>query len=292
MNIAVIGGGSLGLLLSSYLTENHKVTLYVRRAEQRDLILTKGISLKKNGTTKLAKVACALIDDLDEHDVYFICVKQTHIDRLLPALERLPETSKIVFLQNGMGHINKIDRLRAEVYVGVVEHGATRTSDREVSHLGVGKIKISPFKTTKNETALLEANLDERDFPVETVDDWEALLKAKLLINAVINPLTALFDVHNGAIVENAHIKHLAQKLTEETSQVLGFHYDEAWQHVMRVAENTKENTSSMRADILNRRETEIDAISGYLLQQGNERDIPYTSFIYEAILALEERGK
>ena len=147
MNIAVIGGGSLGLLLSSYLTENHKVTLYVRRAEQRDLILTKGISLKKNGTTKLAKVACALIDDIDEHDVYFICVKQTHIDRLLPALERLPETSKIVFLQNGMGHINKIDRLRARKFTSaLVEHGATRTSDREVSHLGVGKIKISPLK--------------------------------------------------------------------------------------------------------------------------------------------------
>lgn len=292
LKIGVIGGGSLGLLLSSYFSQNHRVTLYVKRTEQRDKIKQKGITLRINDNEKNVRVNVTLIDELVDQNVIFVCVKQPHIDQVLPYLAKLSETSKIVFLQNGMGHLNKIAPLRSEIYVGVVEHGAYRTADDEVNHLGMGTIKIAPYENEAIDLAHLQANLQQDDFPIEFYDDWEPLLKTKLLINAVINPLTALFNVNNGVILTNTHIKNLAEKLTNETAYVLGFDYDWAWNHVSRVAENTKENTSSMRADILNNRETEIEAISGYLLRIIDEREIPFTYFIYEAILALQNRGK
>lgn len=291
MNIAVIGGGSLGLLMSSYLSRKHRVTLYVRRTEQLDKIKQKGISLKLYENIEIARINVALFEQISEHDVYFVCVKQPHIDRVLPLLAKLDESSHIIFLQNGMGHLHKITALRPEISVGIVEHGAHRINDYEVNHLGVGTIKIAPYKTETINLENLQSQLHQEDFPIEIHTDWEPLLKTKLLINAVINPLTALFNVTNGMILTNIHIKNIAEKLTEETAYVLGFDYNWAWENVSRVAENTKDNTSSMLADILHNRETEIEAISGYLLRIIEKREIPFTYFIYEAILALQNRG-
>ena len=45
-----------------------------------------------------------------------------------------------------------------------------------------------------------------------------------------------------------------------------------------------------MRADILQRRKTEIEAISGYLLEQ--KKNLPYTSLFINSVLALEKEGK
>lgn len=58
----------------------------------------------------------------------------------------------------------------------------------------------------------------------------------------------------------------------------------------MEIAKNTGNNMSSMRADILNNRKSEIDSITGYILQHSNAH-LPYTSFVYRAILALEAEG-
>ena len=47
MKIAVIGGGAVGLLVSSYLARVSDVTLYVRRLDQKRLIDKNGLVLKR-----------------------------------------------------------------------------------------------------------------------------------------------------------------------------------------------------------------------------------------------------
>lgn len=291
MDIGVIGGGSLGLLLSSYLSLDHDVTLYVRRESQINHINDNGITLKLlNKYKRKTKVTVQLIDKLQNHNLIFITVKQPQIDDVIAKLQKMDPNNHFVFLQNGMGHIEEIMLLPANVYVGVVEHGATRLSDSEVNHLGIGTIKLAALKNSENNVTYFKRMLNSEPFPFEATADWEMLLKSKLLINAVINPLTALFDVQNGAIVTNSHLQNLAQKLTNEAAKVLGFNEDEAWENVRRVARNTAENTSSMRSDIIHHRETEIEAICGYLLKIANYNGIPYCSFVYEAVLALQTK--
>lgn len=291
MDIGIIGGGSLGLLLSSYLSLDHDVTLYVRRESQISHINDDGITLKLlNKYKRKTKVTVKLIDKLQNHNLIFITVKQRQIDHVIAELKKMDPNNHFVFLQNGMGHIEKIMPLPANLYVGVVEHGATRLSDSEVNHLGIGTIKLAALKNRENNLRYFKTMLNSESFPFEETADWEMLLKSKLLINAVINPLTALFNVQNGAIVTNNHLQNLARKLTNEAAKVLGFNEDEAWENVRRVARNTAENTSSMRADILHNRETEIEAICGYLLKLVDYSEIPYCSFVYEAVLALQAK--
>lgn len=291
MDIGIIGGGSLGLLLSANLARHHNITLYVKRIEQRDHIQRNGIILNNGNDKQVYQINTSLIDCLGDHDLYFVAVKQPQLESVLSYLHKISARKAIVFLQNGMGHIEKISRLPQPIYVGTVEHGAHRTDDNEVNHLGMGTVKIASFSKSATNLTNLQSKLHDSLFPFEMNSDWEQLLKSKLLINAVINPLTALFNVPNGSIITNEHIKRLAKKLSDETATVLRFEKEQSWQHVKRVAKNTKDNTSSMRADILQDRETEIEAISGYILKQANEDKTPHTFFVYTAILALQERG-
>lgn len=291
VSIGIIGGGSLGLLISSYLSLNDNVTLYVRRRVQYKAIKQAGIILEREHIRERdVNVTVRVIDDLRAHQVMFITVKQPHIDDIIPRLHAMQQSDKIIFLQNGMGHIEKINSLQSETYVGVVEHGATRTADNVVNHLGFGTIKLAAFNERATKLVNLQQKLNDESFPFEISNDWKQLLREKLLINAVINPLTTLFDGPNGIVIENDYIMKLAKELTDETASILELNQAQAWENVERVARNTRKNTSSMRADILHGRETEIEAISGYLLKRSTPAQMPYTSFVYHAILALQEK--
>lgn len=290
MNIGVVGGGALGLLISSYLADNHEVTLYVRRLEQKREIEKNDLQLwKQSKIVKQAVINVKELKELKEADCLFICVKQPQLKQVVPYLHRLKSKSNIVFLQNGMGHVGIFKTLQHPVFIGVVEHGAHRISDFQVNHLGEGIIKLASFTNEENMLGSLLNQIHAASFPFQKHHNWKQLLQEKLMINAVINPLTALFDVSNGKIVSNPDILFLAKQLSKETAGILGYDVEFVWENVKRVAENTSQNTSSMRADLHAKRESEIEAISGYLVKQAGNRFIPYTTFVYKAVLGLQQ---
>lgn len=290
MNIAVIGGGSIGLLVGYYLSNHHHVTMFVKREEQRNSIQLNNINLKQASTLyESANVNSKIIEDIDsQFDLYIVCVKQIHLKDTLTYIEKLSYTRPFLFLQNGMGHIEMIQSYRQPIYIGVVSHGAHRLLDNEVSHLGNGTIKIASLTGTDEQLNNLIHCLNQKEFQVDGNESWENLLKQKLIINAVINPITALFDVPNGEILINEHLYYLAKKVCEETATVLEISEADSWTEIVDVAERTKENISSMRADVQQKSETEIEAITGYIIKQAST-EIPYTNFIYRAILALDD---
>lgn len=291
MNIAVIGGGSIGLLVGYYLSKHHDVTMFVKREKQKQAIQSKYINLyKKPITYKSEKLDVALLKDIhSQFDLYIFCVKQTQLEDILISIAPVIDKRPLLFLQNGMGHIETTQRYEQPIYVGVVSHGAHRVNDYEVNHLGKGSIKIASLTSSNQELDHLIDTLHLNDFPIEKSDNWEKLLKEKLIVNAVINPITALFDVPNGAIIKDRNLRYLANKICEETAVVLQLSEKESWKMIVNTARITEDNVSSMRADIQNNRKTELEAITGYIIKNALI-DVSYTSFIYHAILALEER--
>lgn len=97
----------------------------------------------------------------------------------------------------------------------------------------------------------------------------------KLVVNAVINPLTGLYDLPNGALLEDATLRARMAALATEADALLA-RLDPAWPGeslagVEAVALATAANTSSMRADMQRGAVTEIDAINGWLLKRADE---------------------
>ncbi|GAA0613139.1 2-dehydropantoate 2-reductase [Virgibacillus siamensis] len=287
MKVGIIGGGSVGLLSGSYLANDHEVTVYVRRAEQKTMINDYGLVLDQ--CSESIRVNALLVNEMVSEDLLIVCVKQQHIDNILPIIQQTNYHTPVIFLQNGMGHIDKLHRTGQPIMVGTVEHGALRRDNITVQHTGEGIIRLAALYTSDSPLRELTSKLNQPAFPFVFSADWKQMLHEKLLINTVINPLTALFDVANGQLLENSYLQQLASVLCREAATALNMDFNAAWDSVQQVIRNTKKNVSSMLKDIREDRGTEIDSITGYLMQISTN-PIPNTEFIYRSIKAIETK--
>jgi 2-dehydropantoate 2-reductase len=225
MEIGIIGGGSVGLLISSYLCTAHDVTIYVKRIEQKQKINSKGLYVTKDSIA--LPVKALLVDEMEKEECLIFCVKQSQVATVLTKINKQSEDTPFVFLQNGMGHINQLEKLRNSVFIGVVEHGALRERDNVVRHTGKGVIKLATLHGGDLQLEMLVKQLTQSFFPVQIATNWRLLLSEKLVINAVINPLTTLFHVKNGAILYNPYINCIAKELCREAALILNLDFTE-----------------------------------------------------------------
>ncbi|WP_186577563.1 2-dehydropantoate 2-reductase [Aquibacillus kalidii] len=285
MKIGIIGGGSIGLLTASLLVKQGcAVTIYVRREEQKARINQNGILLLPDDTYF---INAKLTSELNNEDIFIITTKQYQLTGLLSTLKKTK--APLLFMQNGMGHIDDIKSIEFNqtILVATCEHGAMKIDDKTVKHTGKGKLNLSLFQgnaSLYNDVAKLLAG---EDFPINLAPDWYEILAKKLIVNVVINPLTSIFRVKNGSLTENPHIEAIAKQTCMEASSVLGLDPEEEWANVRRVIRLTKNNESSMYLDTKRNRETEIEAISGYLLNHANG-EVPFIQFAYHAIKSIE----
>ncbi|MOA32778.1 putative 2-dehydropantoate 2-reductase [compost metagenome] len=120
----------------------------------------------------------------------------------------------------------------------------------------------------------------------------------KLLINAVLNPLTALFDVKNGELPAHPTRMALMRALYEETALILkgaGMQLEsDGWAQIIEVCERTSGNVSSMLSDVRAGRKTEIGAINGAVVRLAEQQQLkaPCNRAVMELVDALSKRSK
>jgi len=293
MKIGIVGAGSIGLLIAGYFHEKgHIVTIYTRTIKQAESINSKGLILEKNDQKTLQNVKAKVFDQqvlFEDNDFLFITVKQYNLDDVLDQLKGKFNHS-IVFLQNGMSHINKVKQLQFKnVMLGIVEHGAIRISQNHVKHTGNGVIKIGLLQGNTDEINKLE-NIASPSFPIEYVKDYIHILKSKLIVNSVINPLTAIFQVENGDLLTNPFFNKTAKDLFNEVAEILELNKEYYWEEVKKICERTKYNYSSMNRDLFYKRRTEIDSILGYIVECANQQSktVPVVQTTYNMVKGLE----
>lgn len=195
-------------------------------------------------------------------------------------------------LQNGLGNdLALAQELGAErVATGVTTAGATLIDPGIVRIGGKGIISLKSVKKLEP----LKNYLSKASFEVEMVQNPEALIWGKLVINASINPLTALLQVPNGELVSNPSAKRIMNLITIESVEVaeaLGINlpYLEPVSAVEAVAQRTASNHSSMYRDVLRGSQTEIDAINGAIVRVGEPTgvSVKYNRLLWLTVKAL-----
>jgi 2-dehydropantoate 2-reductase len=193
-------------------------------------------------------------------------------------LECLREDGIALTLQNGMGNIEKLqEKLGPErAALGVTTTGATLIGPGRVRMGGVGPTYVVPNKRLESMLNWLR----QADFVVEESMDLMGLVWGKLVINAAINPLTAILRVANGKLLDSKDALWLMNAAAREASSVarakrVDLPFNEPELEVINVAHRTAENYSSMYQDILRGAPTEIDAICGVIVEEGARSGVP-----------------
>ena len=163
----------------------------------------------------------------------------------------------ILILQNGIG--------QKELFSSIL--GNNQPLFRGVTSQGAKLIETGVVKNTGDGDVLVEANTLFEDFPVFQVDDIEDIVLRKLAINAVLNPIAALFEVKNGEVLKGKALDKMKELIAVcfpffEKRNIFSSQEDYLYA-VTEVAKRTSENINSMLVDKLSGRRTEVNEILG-----------------------------
>lgn len=280
--LAIIGAGALGLHFATCLAATGAVAL-VARSDAQAAALRAGTRV--GGVLFQAQAFGPAA--LPRADWVILLVKTG--DTLAAAATAMAMAPRgIVSLQNGLvDHLLQASCPGLPAGQGITTAGAWRNADG-VHPAGTGETLLPPGFEAVAEI-LRSAGLAARVEP-----EIAAARLAKLLVNVAINPLAALHGVTNGKLREAPYRAEL-DALVDEAWPVLraaglALDAEAARQRVIAVATATAANRASMLQDVQAGRRTEIDAITGALLEMARQQgiDLPAHRSIFRRIKALE----
>ena len=295
-------------LLESFERNGKKIELIKNDIPEYSTGYEAELALPRNGSRQTEVSSKCIIYNL------IISVKAPHtIAALSNIADRLTRDSTIVFLQNGMGIIDEVNakvfpntKTRPSYLQGIITHGLYRRGDYGVTHAGLGTLALGPVLHRSGELNNMEERADSTIAPssryiLRTLTRTPALAAVgfgpmdlmqqqveKVAINAIINPLTVMFDCLNGELLGNFAITRVMRLLLSESSLVIRslpelqhvpnvqarFSPQRLEALVTRIARATSSNLSSTLQDVRTGEQTEIEYINGYIVRRGEELGI------------------
>mgnify|MGYP002526169945 FL=1 len=200
-------------------------------------------------------------------------------------------------MQNGLGNIEKLVNCfnEEQLAVGIDTYGAYRISPGVIGWGGDGYIVLGPWIKNRNMNWVCEL-LKTGGLEVSYVDDPMPAIWRKLAINAMVNTTAALTHMKNGELLDYESIVALMRELGKEAVIAAGragipLDFEEIWKFHLENLRRTASNKPSMLQDIEAQRPTEIEAISGSILQYAkDDKDFPYTRTVYNLLRAIESK--
>jgi 2-dehydropantoate 2-reductase len=279
--ILIVGTGALGTLFAARLAAaGANVTLLGTWKNAIDALNRDGANLIQADGTSLQAAVRATDNpaECQDADLALVLVKAWQTERAARQLAAcLPEHGLALTLQNGLGNREILAaRLGARrVALGITTTGATLLEPGLARLGGEGLISLEAHPRHRELGGLFR----ESGFRVDQVPDARALIWGKLVVNAAINPLTALLRIPNGALLEHPTARLLMAALARETAAVaaalgISLPFNDPVSAVEDVARRTASNRSSMFQDVKRGAPTEIDAICGAVVRAGEARGV------------------
>lgn len=316
MDVVIHGAGAVGLGLASALLRAGARLRLVARPETVTALRAHGLQregvLGSFHAPPSAFEAAADLTELVPRPAGAILVTTKSFDAAATAeaLAAAPgicaASTEVVLCQNGWGQAEVFAALlpRDHLWSARVITGFRRTAPHRVEitvhaqPIAVGSL----FGADPARLAWLCEAIERGGIPCRPSRDIEADLWAKLLYNACLNPLGAIFGVPYGALGDSPHGRELLEALARETFAVMeasGHHTHfasaDAWLETFYrdLLPPTAPHESSMLQDLRAGRRTEIDALTGAVVALAERHGVavPSSRAVLEMVRFLEERS-
>ncbi len=304
MKLTLVGCGALGGLFAARLLAAGKdLQIFQRSGIRLDQLLHQGLRFRDfSGTTHTFHPRLSSSpDELAPASVVIVTVKAyatSSIASLVPRL--LQKDGWAVTLQNGLGNAEILAKeYRADrIVLGPCTYGAWLDKEGTVHAGGEGELVLGPLRKGEN-LLFLQRLFEEVGFHTALREDPRFPLWEKLLLNASINPVSALTGCSNNHLLNSEDLQYLMRALLKEALEVARsegvlLDFEGAWERCLEVCEKTRSNKSSMLQDLEAGRPTEIDAIGGEVVLRGSRAGVavPFTESLWRLLRGRDALAK
>lgn len=286
--VVIVGPGAIGTTLAVHLALGGcAVTLLDYRPERAARVQREGLRLLcGESLLRTAVSATTAAEDVGQADLAMVCVKCPALTSAGRALARLPGRTVIATLQNGLGVVEALTgglgdaAARHTLLAAVTYQAASPDLNGTIRHVANLPTLFDGAAALRESARMAVGIFESACLPARVEDDLPVAVWRKLIVNAAINPLTALSRVRNGELAERADLREQMLALACEAAAVAraegpAVSDEEARTSALEAARATAGNVSSMRQDVESGRPTEIEFLGGALLRLARKHGLP-----------------
>jgi 2-dehydropantoate 2-reductase len=305
-HILVVGAGAIGGLYAAYLAKVAEVAVLDTNQAHIEAIRRHGLALtgRTESVTKLAAFAHAAEMGKRSFDAVIFLVKSQATEAAFRSIHPVFEGRPVlVTFQNGMGNEERLMGLTdLDVGHGVSFEAARYEGPGRVHHLVHGEDSwLGPARGKVESVAWLGELMTRSGLPTRVVADPRGAIWGKFIFNSVMNPIGAIVLAENAARYDVPEMRALIDDMAAECIRVaeaqgIKLEFDPMYL-VKKIREGKAPLTrhaGSMAQDIEAGRETELEAMTGYVVRKAKELGVPVpvTEAVYRMAKGVEYAAK
>lgn len=304
MKIILVGAGSIGGTTAVMLKESgHNIEIVESNHERAEKIRTQGLSL--TGALGNHNQKFKVYENIDElTEIYDVCIIATKYFSLAAVAEKmLPHVKSdglFMSMQNGICTKILSDVVGTDKAAGcMIGFGATMLANGDVNVTSGGELKIGRVNGVIDEKIKALGEVYKSLLPTKVVNNIDAQLYSKLIINSCINSIAALTGECVGVMLSEDRAKSIFLQIAREATYVskkmglkvppyatvLNYNLllisDADWFNaiaklLVTIVGKKFGDVRPSTLQSLDRGEiTEIDIFNGYIVKQGKEYGVP-----------------
>ncbi|MBD3195587.1 MAG: 2-dehydropantoate 2-reductase [Candidatus Lokiarchaeota archaeon] len=313
--IIIYGAGAIGGTLGGFLSNKFDNIFLLARGEHAKVMKEKGLILYEMDPEQKKHIDVNVIESLDEEsdaDVIIIVVKNYNLEEVAEDIKNKATNNPVIMsFQNGAENQKILPKYIKKIIFGVLWFGAWRDKPGVIGCEPTRPITmgiLNDDSEAKETMSKINNIFQQADIESEIVENFQDAVHAKIIFN-ITNALLTLIG-HGFRDIENISKlrKITVNLLTEGIDIVKAAGYNEfirgenhpTWR-LLKIAKHlpgfitnkiflnfiNNVNLNSMAQDVITiqRDQTELDSINGYLLKLAEKHgiDAPYNRALYRA---------
>jgi len=290
--IFILGAGAIGSVVGALLSKKNNVTLVGNKAHV-DAVNSNGLSVSGDVNETFHVRADTRIRQIPSKTLILLTTKAYDSEKAIRGIGKLlKKDTVIVVLQNGLGNEEIVKRAvgsKAKVLRGV--------TTMATEFFRAGEVRYWEGETTIEDNAAAAEVADVLNrcgLRTSLSENIRHKTWSKVVVNSVVNPLTAIFRVSDREIVAEplAAVRHQIVRECVQVAKAEGIALPSNLEKGVDEEILGCTNLSSMCQDIMKGKRTEIDFLNGKIAELGAKHNIstPVNETLVHFIKFLEEK--
>jgi 2-dehydropantoate 2-reductase len=284
-SVCVVGAGVIGSLYAGHLARVADVRVLCRRNAHAHALNEYGLRVTGRSGDFVSRVRASTDPaELGEVELVIVATKATELDPAAARLEGAFRGASVMTVQNGLGAEEIVARHGPWPLLSAVTFmSGTRHTDTHVEYILDTETWVGPYTAPYERAEEVAETLRAAGLKARPFADLRPAQWSKLIFNATVNAVAALtqlpHDAHFAATEEPWQLGHLVRALVDEGKAVAAAAriplHDDPWKMNVLATRRGSAHYPSMLEDVLARRPTEVDLITGALVREAERHGVP-----------------